>query len=112
MKGAAKQRSGAMRKVKKKSKQNKHKKSMLLISLILLMLSGVLGVHSITLQSRNKIYQQQESELLAQIKEQEQRAAEIAEYEAFVNTDEYVKKVAEEKLGLVDPNEIIFKPVD
>ena len=26
--------------------------------------------------------------------------------------DEYIKDVAEEKLGLVDPNEIIFKPAE
>lgn len=34
---------------------------------------------------------------------------EIEEYKEYVNSDEYVKEAAEEKLNLVDPNEIIFK---
>ena len=32
------------------------------------------------------------------------------EYEKYVQTDEYIKETAEDKLGLVNPNEIIFKP--
>ena len=63
-----------------------------------------------TLQAKNKSYKQQEAELKSQINEQKERAEEIKEYEEYVKTDEYIKEVAEEKLGLVDPNEIIFKP--
>ena len=48
--------------------------------------------------------------LEAQIKEEKKRAKEVEAYEAYVKTDDYVKEIAEEKLGLVDPNEIIFKP--
>ena len=44
------------------------------------------------------------------IKEEKKRAKEVEAYEAYVKTDDYVKEIAEEKLGLVDPNEIIFKP--
>ena len=40
------------------------------------------------------------------------RAEEVKAYEEYVKTDEYIKDVAEEKLGLVDPNEIIFKPAE
>ena len=35
---------------------------------------------------------------------------EVKEYEKYVQTDEYIKETAEDKLGLVNPNEIIFKP--
>ena len=35
---------------------------------------------------------------------------EIDEFEDYVKTDDYIKDTAEDKLGLVDPNEIIFKP--
>jgi len=34
----------------------------------------------------------------------------VKEYEKYVQTDEYIKETAEDKLGLVNPNEIIFKP--
>ena len=60
--------------------------------------------------SRNAQYKKQEAELEAQIKEEKKRAKEVEAYEAYVKTDDYVKEIAEEKLGLVDPNEIIFKP--
>ena len=35
---------------------------------------------------------------------------EIDEFEEYVKTDDYIKDTAEDKLGLVDPDEIIFKP--
>ena len=85
-----------------------HKKSMMLISMILVLL--VLAVNAVSLRSRNAQYKKQEAELEAQIKEEKKRAKEVEAYEAYVKTDDYVKEIAEEKLGLVDPNEIIFKP--
>ena len=87
-----------------------HKKSMMLISMILVLLVGVLAVNAVSLRSRNAQYKKQEAELEAQIKEEKKRAKEVEAYEAYVKTDDYVKEIAEEKLGLVDPNEIIFKP--
>lgn len=84
----------------------------MLISMILVLLACVLTVNAVTLQAKNKVYQQQEAELEAQIEEQKARAEEIEEYKAYVGTEEYVKEVAEEKLGLVDPNEIIFKAAE
>ena len=86
------------------------KKSMMLISMILVLLVGVLAVNAVSLRSRNAQYKKQEAELEAQIKEEKKRAKEVEAYEAYVKTDDYVKEIAEEKLGLVDPNEIIFKP--
>ena len=32
----------------------------------------------------------------------------MKEYEKYVQTDEYIKETAEDKLGLVNPNEIIL----
>lgn len=81
-----------------------------MICFVLIFLSVVLGISSISLRARNENYKQQEAELEAQIKEQEERTEEIKEFEEYVQTDEYIKDVAEEKLGLVDPDEILFKP--
>ena len=62
--------------------------------------------------AKNRNYAEQEEELQKQIEEQQKRAEEIEEYKEYVNSDEYVKETAEEKLNLVDPNEIIFKPAE
>ena len=67
-------------------------------------------MNAVKLQARNQDYKQQEAELKAQINEQKERSKEVKEYQKYVKTDEYIKEIAEEKLGLVDPDEIIFKP--
>ncbi len=72
---------------------------MMLISMILVLLVGVLAVNAVSLRSRNAQYKKQEAELEAQIKEEKKRAKEVEAYEAYVKTDDYVKEIAEEKLG-------------
>ncbi|MCL2864526.1 MAG: septum formation initiator family protein [Lachnospiraceae bacterium] len=83
-----------------------------MITIVLLVLMTVLGVHSISIIERSRMLQQQEEELLVQIRYQERRAAEIEEFEAFAHTDEHVRIMAEEVLGLVEPDVIIFRPID
>lgn len=95
---------------KKISRLRRYKRSILMICMVLVFLSGVLAVSSLKLQAKNAQYKAQEEELQAQIKEEEKRSEEVKEYEEYVKTDDYIKETAEQKLGLVDPNEIIFKP--
>lgn len=78
---------------------------------VLCLLSGVLGVNAVKLHAKNTTYKQQEAELKTQIKSEQARAEEIKEYEQYVQTDDYMKEIAEDKLNLVDPNEIVFKPI-
>lgn len=40
---------------------------------------------------------------------EEARAAELEEYRVYVQTKQYIEKVAKEKLGLVNKDEILFK---
>lgn len=89
-----------------------HKRSVMIICAILVMLTGTLSVNAVGLYRKNEVYKQQEVELRTQIKEEKARSKEVKEYEAYVKTDEYIKSVAEEKLGLVDPNEIIFRAAE
>lgn len=107
-----KKRTGSRRRHSRKrvSGFGSHRRSVTLITMIMVMLVCVLAVNAVTLHAKYKDYKQQEVELKAQISEQEDLAKEINEYEEYVKTDEYIKDIAEEKLGLVDPNEIIFKP--
>lgn len=97
---------------KRSSVLRQHKRSVMIICAILVLLTGTLSVNAISLYQKNQVYKQQEAELKAQIKEEKERVREVEEYEEYVKTDEYIKDVAEEKLGLVDPNEIIFKAAE
>ena len=87
-----------------------HKRSIVIIYTVLGMLAAMLAVNSVSLYARNQIYKQQEAELKAQIEEQNTRFDKLKEYEEYVKSDDYIRDVAEEKLGLVDPNEILFRP--
>lgn len=104
------QKAGRQRERRKNPRLRQHKRSILMICAVLVVLSGVLAVGSVKLNAKNAQYKAQEEELEAQIKEEEQRAEEVKEFEEYVKTDDYIKDTAEEKLDLVDPNEILFRP--
>ena len=94
---------------KKKRTARPHMKSVQIICVGLAVLTLVFGIGSISIYSKNQDYKQQEAELEAQIKKEEERSKEIKEYQDYVKTDDYIREVAEDKLGLVDPKEILFK---
>lgn len=97
------------RKSRAKSRALQHKISVLSISCVIVLLAIILSVASISLREKNDSYKAQETELEEQLKEENARAEEIDALEEYVGTDEYVEDVAKEKLGLVNPNEILFK---
>lgn len=95
---------------KRYSRLRCYKQSILMICTVLVFLTGALAIGSAGLHSKLEGYKEQEKELQAQIDEEEQRSKEIDEYEEYVRSDQYIKDTAEDKLGLVDPGEIVFKP--
>lgn len=97
------------RKVRMKSRVLQHKISVLAISGVIVMLAVILSVGSISLREKNEAYKAQEAELEAQLEDAKARAEEIEALEEYVGTDEYIEDVAKEKLGLVNPNEILFR---
>lgn len=48
------------------------------------------------------------SELEAQIEYEQQRADEVDELKENVDSDEYIEKIAREKLGMIRKDEIMF----
>ena len=86
-----------------------HRISVISISCVVVLLAVVLSIGSISMQEKNRAYKAQEAELLEQINNEIAREEEIEELEEYVGSDEYVEDVAKEKLGLINPNEIIFQ---
>ena len=101
---------GRQQKRKLSSIFRQHKRSVVVICTVLGLLAAALAVNSVSLYGRNQVYKQQEAELRAQIEEQNARAEEVKEYAEYVKSEDYIKDMAQEKLGLVDPNEILFQP--
>ena len=78
-----------------------------MVSLVIafLLIKGVMLQPEIN-QNKEKI-----DNLNGQITKQQQKLDELDELAEKVDTDEYIEKVAREKLGLVKENEIIFYDV-
>lgn len=89
------------------TRQNKY--TMIGISLIVCMLFGVLLYQGNSIQERIDSNEEKMDQIAEQIEEQQQRTKEIDELEEYMQTDEYIEKAAQEKLGLLKENEIIFK---
>lgn len=77
--------------------------SVLVVLMVLVMVSGR------DLQRKQDVYAAQKAELEIQIAEQEERAEELEQLKKYVQTDSYVEEIAQDKLGLVHSNEILFK---
>lgn len=86
--------------------------SMFLVMLALLMILVAVYVSSNRLQGRLDDLQAQSAALQVQIDAEKQRAEEIELLRKRSQTKEYYEEIAKEKLGLVNPDEIVFKAED
>ncbi|MBO5371187.1 MAG: septum formation initiator family protein [Lachnospiraceae bacterium] len=91
-------------------RRNKNKSTgRLSIVCIVVILLAVMSIQIARLHEKNQEYIAREQELIEQLEEETERRDEIAEYEEYVGSQEYVEDTAKSKLGLVYENEIIFK---
>ena len=97
---------------RKRRSARQFKRTVVLVSTVLLLMTGMMAFRSMTLQAKNNEYKSQEAELNQEIEKEKERSSEVEEYQEYVQSDEYVKDVAREKLGLVDPDEIVFEPAE
>lgn len=82
------------------------------ITVVVLSLAVVVQIKGSSLKSIDREYEIRLENLTAQKEEEEQRALDLEEERKHVQTKEYIKEVAKEKLGLVDPDEILLKPAN
>lgn len=100
----------ARRAAYRRKRQNRF--GMLLVTSVIVMMLVVVMIKSIELRQKLAGYQAREAQLMEEIEKEEQRAEEIAEYEKYTQTKQYIEEVAKDKLGLVHEGEIIFKDED
>lgn len=94
---------------KRKRASKSNRRGMVAIAGCVLVLLVSLLVQSQKLVAQNAQYEQQKTELEQQIKDEEMRAGEIENLKDYVNSTEYIEKIARDKLGLVYEDEILFK---
>lgn len=94
---------------KRKKPSSSNRRGMVAIALVVMILLVGLLVQSQKLSSQNRQYEAKKSELEQRISDEELRAGEIENLDDYVNSTEYIEKVAREKLGLVYEDEILFQ---
>ena len=77
--------------------------------LIAIIICLVINYQRINLKKKQLEYNNKISRLDVRLDEEKARSDEIEEFKAYVQTKQFAEDVAREKLGLVYPNEIIFK---
>ena len=93
----------------KKAAENR-RKNLALVAFVVFMLCCVISFKKVELNKKIEAYEKKITQLEAEKAEEEKRAKEIQEYEAYVQTKKYIEQEARDKLGLVYPDEIIFEP--
>ncbi|MCI8566417.1 MAG: septum formation initiator [Lachnospiraceae bacterium] len=99
-----------MAKYGKRKKKKQNRLAMFAITLVVAALLGVLGLQTVRLKQRRDEYATKLEAIEKQMSEQEARAEELEAERLYVQTKDYIEKVARERLGLVSPDEIILKP--
>ena len=104
---------GQNRRNKRKSRNSWGNRMALIgITMVVMSLGVVTHVGTASLREKEQEYAVKEQNLEKTKAQEEARAAELEEYRIYVQTKQYVEKVAKEKLGLVNEDEILFKVFD
>ena len=104
---------GSNRRNKRKSRASWGNRMALIgITMVVMSLGVVIHVGAASLRAKEQEYAVREQNLEKTKAQEEARAEELEEYRIYVQTKQYVEKVAKEKLGLVNKDEILFKADD
>lgn len=80
------------------------------ITFVVFSLAIIVTIKGAGLKEKDREYQLRLENLQAQVEKEEARAGELEEYRKYVQTKKYIEEVAKQKLGLVNPDEILLKP--
>ena len=95
--------------VKKKRRKDNNRIGRRCISIILLVFVIVMSVKIVELYEKDQEYIEIEAEREELLKDEQERKAELEEYEAYTQSQQGKEDIAKSKLGLVHDNEMVFK---
>lgn len=91
-------------------RSNRKKTGIGIIAFVVLMLFATVTYQRTGLEKESNKKELTIEQLQAQITEEEDRATDIDNMKAYVQTKQYIEDMAREKLGLVYKDEILFQP--
>lgn len=80
------------------------------ITFVVISMAVVVNLRGASLKDKELQYQIKEENLEQRLEQEQDRAQQLEEQRIYVQTKQYIEKVAKEKLGLVNPDEILLKP--
>lgn len=80
------------------------------ITIVVFCLGVVVNIKSASMKKKDLVYQIREEALLEQVQNEQDRAVELENFRVHVQNKQYIEEVAKQKLGLVNPDEILLKP--
>ncbi|MGN0482845.1 MAG: septum formation initiator family protein [Lachnospiraceae bacterium] len=92
----------------RKQIRNRRKDRMVIFAIVVLVV-GVMTIQIVNLQEKKAEYTARQEALTQQLEEETQRQEDLKEYASYTQTQQYVEEIAKSRLGLVYPNEIIFR---
>lgn len=87
----------------------KRRQNMAVVGFVVLLLCGMITFKKVELNAKALNYKQQLAELRQEKQTEKKRAEQLEDYKEYIKSQEYIEKTAREKLGLVYPDEIIFR---
>lgn len=98
------------RKTRHKSGRAANRLTLAGATIVVLLLAVVVQIRVRTLTEKDLEYHDKELILESQVAVESQEAEQLEQEQIYVQTKEYIEKMAKEKLGLVYPDEILLKP--
>lgn len=92
--------------------KNENRLGMMVAVIAIMIMTGVVGINSVSLKQKEQRYAAREQELMELIEAETARSEELEAFATYTKTKKYAEEVAKDKLGLVYENEIIFQEVD
>lgn len=90
-------------------RNHKNRTGIGVISFVVLIICGIVTYRGFGLTREKSDYEVKINRLKTQIEEQKERAVDIKNMEKYVQSKEYIEKIAREKLGLVNKGDVLFK---
>ncbi len=82
---------------------------MFLVCMVVAFMLLIVSVKCMELKGKQTEYLQKKEALTQQYEQEQARAEELKEFDKYVHTDSYSEEIAENQLGFVHENEIIFE---
>lgn len=95
---------------RRKKKNSSHVFGMAAAMLVVVALLCVLSLKMIELKARDDKLAEKEAALLEAVEDEQDRQVALEEERIYVQTKQYIEKMAKERWGLIKPGEIILKP--